>query len=118
MIFVVAVPPSIEVSDREVVVTERDTAELPCAAAGFPQPRISWIKDGRLSLDSATDRRYQLHDTGSLAITDVQVRLHGFTFITQCFMPPTEACRIWAVHDKERVRVCDQILKVFQHDIL
>ena len=68
-----SVPPSIEVSDRVVVVTERDTAELPCVAVGFPQPTISWIKDGRLSLDSGVDGRYDLQQTGSLRITDVQV---------------------------------------------
>ena len=70
---VCVVPPSIQVSDRVAVVTERGTAELPCVADGFPQPRISWIKDGRLSLDSGGDSRYQLHPSGSLTITDVQV---------------------------------------------
>jgi len=73
--FVCLVPPSIELSDRELVVTEHDTAQLPCVAAGFPQPTVSWIKDGRVPLDGAVDSRYQLHEpqTGSLRITDVQV---------------------------------------------
>jgi len=79
-ISVVVVPPSIEVTDREIVVTEDDTAELPCSAVGFPQPRISWIKDGRLSLDSTVDARYQLQKAGNLIITDVQV---GLIYIRQ-----------------------------------
>ena len=68
-----AVPPSIEMSDREITVNEHDQAELPCVAAGFPAPRISWIKDGRLSLDSGVDTRYQQQQTGSLTINSVQV---------------------------------------------
>ena len=62
-------------SDRVVVVTERDTAELPCVAAGHPEPRISWIKDGRLSLDGDIESRYQLLQSGSLRINDIQVQL-------------------------------------------
>ena len=62
-------------SDRVVVVTERDTAELPCVAAGHPEPRISWIKDGRLSLDGDIESRYQLLQSGSLRINDIQVEL-------------------------------------------
>jgi len=86
----VVVPPSIEVSDREIVVTEHDAAELPCVAAGFPQPRISWIKDGRLSLDSDVDTRYQQQQTGNLIIGDVQVclnYLHQYLPVHQSMKP-------------------------------
>ena len=77
--FVVA--PSIERSDRELIVTEHDTAQLPCVAAGLPQPTVSWIKDGRLPLDGTVDARYQLNQpqTGSLRINDVQVHCLVFT---------------------------------------
>jgi len=75
------VPPSIELSDRLIVVTERHTAQLPCVAEGFPQPTISWIKDGRMSLDSAVDSRYDLLSSGGLRISHVQVvcAYHIFT---------------------------------------
>jgi len=73
---VYAVPASIQRSDRELVVAEHGTAQLPCVAAGLPQPTVSWIKDGRLQIDGDTadaDARYRLHQSGTLSIADVQV---------------------------------------------
>jgi len=60
-------------SDRETVVSEHDTAELACVVDGVPAPTISWIKDGRITLDGSVDARYQLLTSGTLRISDVEV---------------------------------------------
>ena len=55
-----------------MTVTEGETAELPCIANGSPPPKITWIQEGRTMLVSGG--RYDILDSGTLAINEVQAR--------------------------------------------
>lgn len=68
----VLVPPSIEETERVLTVTQNQVAELPCHSAGFPLPKISWIREGRSHLE--TRGKYEIKPSGSLVITGVQVQ--------------------------------------------
>lgn len=74
----VLVPPTIETADRVLTVNMSDEVTLPCVASGFPEPKISWLYDGRTLLKSGG--RFEIEDTGPLIISDVQVNL-DFTYV-------------------------------------
>lgn len=65
-------PPLIEDTERQVVVHEGDVAVLQCRAHGSPPPRISWIHNGRIPIQ--TGGRYEILESGALRISDIQVR--------------------------------------------
>ncbi|XP_059471405.1 neogenin isoform X2 [Neocloeon triangulifer] len=59
------------------VVIEGSTVTLGCAAIGNPTPWVTWLKDG-VNIDFADlDSRFLLIGTGSLQISNVQVRDAG-----------------------------------------
>ena len=60
------VPPSIEDSATDIVVTQGKSVQLPCEVSGDPQPQITWTKNGvRLS---EVDPHYFISESGNLEI--------------------------------------------------
>lgn len=72
MIF--TVPPSIHGGEQEVVVLENSHAQLMCVAEGFPQPALSWEKDGRHLSESVGE--YTILPSGELVIDSAQVNIN------------------------------------------
>lgn len=66
-----AVPPTIRDGEQEVAVVENSQAQLVCAADGFPQPSLSWEKDG-IPLSEST-AEYTILPSGELVIDTAQV---------------------------------------------
>ncbi|XP_068083914.1 neogenin [Anabrus simplex] len=69
--------PKFITTPRSAVVTEGNNVTLDCAANGFPNPWITWLKDG-ISIDLADlDSRFMKVGTGSLQIINVQEKDQG-----------------------------------------
>ncbi|XP_075295707.1 hemicentin-2 [Opisthocomus hoazin] len=73
----VHVAPEIQPGPEEVKVLLNSSAVLPCQAEGWPVPRVTWRKDGRLVPLHGSDR-LQLLPGGSLQIDPVQVQDSGY----------------------------------------
>lgn len=63
-----AVPPSIQAGPRVIKVQVGHSVELPCVVRGFPEPALTWTKDGK---------RYPASSDGSLALGDVVLADEG-----------------------------------------
>ncbi|XP_010176901.1 PREDICTED: hemicentin-2, partial [Mesitornis unicolor] len=72
----VHVAPEIEPGPEEVKVLLNGSVVLPCQAQGWPVPRVTWRKDGRL-LPLRGTNRLQLLLSGSLQIDPIQVQDSG-----------------------------------------
>ncbi|XP_035996829.1 hemicentin-1 isoform X1 [Fundulus heteroclitus] len=66
----VQIPPSIRGGAQEVVVVEKSQARLMCVAEGFPQPKVSWKKDGTPLSESQGE--YTILPSGELVIDSAQ----------------------------------------------
>ncbi|KAM7087896.1 LOW QUALITY PROTEIN: hemicentin-2 [Ciconia maguari] len=73
----VHVAPEIQLGPKEARVLLNGSAVLPCWAEGWPVPRVTWRKDGRL-LPLRGSNRLQLLPGGSLQINPVQVQDSGY----------------------------------------
>ncbi|XP_075375673.1 hemicentin-2-like [Mycteria americana] len=73
----VHVAPEIQPGPKEARVLLNGSAVLPCWAEGWPVPRVTWRKDGRL-LPLRGSNRLQLLPGGSLQINPVQVQDSGY----------------------------------------
>ncbi|TRZ13268.1 hypothetical protein HGM15179_013842 [Zosterops borbonicus] len=69
----VHVAPEIQAGPEEVKVLLNSSAMLPCLAEGWPEPRVTWRKDGQLLPLPGSDR-LQLLPGGSLQIDPVQAQ--------------------------------------------
>lgn len=59
-------------TEPEIVTSSGETAVLPCATEGSPQPSIEWTKENGESIKLGDDNsRYKLLLDGSLQIEDV-----------------------------------------------
>ncbi|CAH1786157.1 unnamed protein product, partial [Owenia fusiformis] len=72
---IVQVPPHISDDNRIYTVSQGDTANLPCQAAGIPPPAISWIRDGRTMIKE--DQRYTIREDGMLVFGNVETEDRG-----------------------------------------
>ena len=72
LFLVTTVPPKIDDQQRFMLVTEGESATLPCKAVGHPRPVISWIHGGRRVI--SRNSRYEFLRDGSLKIQAVKVR--------------------------------------------
>ncbi|XP_061594740.1 hemicentin-1 [Cololabis saira] len=66
----VQIPPSIRGGEQEVAVVEHGHVQLVCVAEGFPQPVVSWEKDGSPLSESAGE--YTILPSGELVIDSAQ----------------------------------------------
>lgn len=66
-------PPTIQQSAQQVVVSVGDRTILPCVTTGNPKPTITWSYERR-RID-LRDSKYTLMEDGSLVINGVQVSL-------------------------------------------
>ncbi|XP_049688139.1 hemicentin-2 [Accipiter gentilis] len=73
----VHVAPEIQPGPEEARALLNGSAVLPCRAEGWPVPRVTWRKDGRL-LPLHGSNRLQLLPGGSLQIDPVQVQDSGY----------------------------------------
>ncbi|KAM9256723.1 LOW QUALITY PROTEIN: hemicentin-2 [Cariama cristata] len=73
----VHVAPEIQPGAEEARALLNGSAVLPCRAEGWPVPRVTWRKDGRL-LPLHGNNRLQLLPDGSLQIDPVQVQDSGY----------------------------------------
>ncbi|XP_065551612.1 hemicentin-2 [Lathamus discolor] len=73
----VHVAPEIQPGPEEVRALLNGSAVLPCRAQGWPVPRVTWRRDGRL-LPLGGSSRLQLLPGGSLHINPVQVQDSGY----------------------------------------
>ncbi|NWS40494.1 HMCN1 protein, partial [Probosciger aterrimus] len=73
----VHVAPEIQPGPEEVRALLNGSAVLPCWAQGWPVPRVTWRKDGRL-LPLRGSSRLQLLPGGSLQINPIQVQDAGY----------------------------------------
>ncbi|KAM6372038.1 LOW QUALITY PROTEIN: hemicentin-2 [Pluvialis apricaria] len=73
----VHVAPEIQPGPEEARALLNGSVVLPCRAEGWPVPRVTWWKDGRL-LPLRGSNRLQLLPDGSLQIDPVQVRDSGY----------------------------------------
>ncbi|KAM6237533.1 hemicentin-2 [Spheniscus humboldti] len=73
----VHVAPEIQPGPEEVRALLNGSAVLPCRAEGWPVPRVTWRKDGRL-LPLRGSNRLQLLPGGSLQIDPIQVQDSGY----------------------------------------
>ncbi|KAF1385466.1 hypothetical protein PFLUV_G00108060 [Perca fluviatilis] len=64
----VLVPPSIQAGPRVMKVQVGHPVDLPCVVRGFPQPSLTWTKDGK---------RYPVSPDGSLALRNVGLAYEG-----------------------------------------
>ncbi|XP_055516059.1 hemicentin-1-like [Leucoraja erinacea] len=72
---VVQVPPEIKADSREYKATIHHSTTLPCEVAGRPNPKVTWVKDGR----PLSDQRYmQMFANGTLHIPQVQLADAGW----------------------------------------
>nr|XP_047909504.1 hemicentin-2 [Anser cygnoides] len=71
------VAPHIQMGPEELNVPVNGSATLPCQAAGWPVPRVTWRKDGQL-LSLRGSSRLQLLPDGSLQIDPVRVQDSGY----------------------------------------
>ncbi|XP_040387830.1 hemicentin-2 isoform X3 [Cygnus olor] len=71
------VAPHIQLGPEEMNVPMNGSATLPCQAAGWPVPRVTWRKDGQL-LSLRGSSRLQLLPDGSLQIDPVRVQDSGY----------------------------------------
>ncbi|XP_050570610.1 hemicentin-2 [Cygnus atratus] len=71
------VAPHIQLGPEEMNVPMNGSATLPCQAAGWPVPRVTWRKDGQL-LSLRGSSRYELLPDGSLQIDPVRVQDSGY----------------------------------------
>jgi len=67
------VPPTIEDVDRVLTVNESNEVILPCAASGYPPPKVTWVHE-RTAITSGG--RYESEEDGKLYISDVQVQAY------------------------------------------
>ncbi|KAM8995979.1 hemicentin-2 isoform 2-T2 [Ara ararauna] len=73
----VHVAPEIQQGPEEVRALLNGSAVLPCRAQGWPMPRVTWRKDGRL-LPLRRSSRLQLLPGGSLQINPIQIQDSGY----------------------------------------
>ncbi|XP_074968536.1 hemicentin-2 [Phalacrocorax aristotelis] len=73
----VHVAPEIQPGPEEARALLNGSAVLPCQAEGWPVPRVTWWKDGRL-LPLRGSNRLQLLPGGSLHIDPIQVQDSGY----------------------------------------
>ncbi|KFP19290.1 Hemicentin-2, partial [Egretta garzetta] len=73
----VHVAPEIQPGPEEVRALLNGSAVLPCRAEGWPVPRVTWRKDGRLLLLHGSNRM-RLLPGGSLQIDPIQVQDSGY----------------------------------------
>ncbi|XP_034531212.1 hemicentin-1 [Notolabrus celidotus] len=66
----VQIPPSIRDGEQEVAVVENSQAQLVCVAEGFPQPSLSWEKDGTPLIEGTGE--YTILPSGELVIDSAQ----------------------------------------------
>lgn len=68
----ISVPPSIVHERRLLTMHVGETADITCSAIGIPDPKITWMKDGRTIQPS--DSKYEITQLGTLVIHDLEVR--------------------------------------------
>ncbi|NXN24555.1 HMCN2 protein, partial [Nycticryphes semicollaris] len=73
----VHVAPEIQPSPEEARALLNGSVVLPCQAEGWPVPRVTWWKDGRL-LPLHRSNRLQLLTGGSLQIDPIQIQDSGY----------------------------------------
>ncbi|NXK72500.1 HMCN2 protein, partial [Amazona guildingii] len=73
----VHVAPEIQPGPEEARALLNGSAVLPCRAQGWPVPRVTWRKDGRL-LPLRRSSRLQLLPGGSLQINPIQIQDSGY----------------------------------------
>jgi len=70
------VAPEIQPGPKEVKVLLNSSAVLPCRAEGWPVPRVTWRKDGRLVPLHGSDRYEALRFGGTKSWLSDRATLH------------------------------------------